>query len=303
MNRFAIGVVVEHHPVLIPAQTTGGYHPGHILVGVAPYALHIHQASSDIQHGPAGFSQITLMNESVRAQPFAAQTEHFAVCKGRCGIFVFESSLRPPASLRIVELYACHAVVLKTLPGRLNMFPEIRIGIVAGYQRLMMRMFDMQPGNIVEQHVAWKRKCVIVGWQSNLEIGEGDAAALLQRRTPLGKCFIRGNQMAVFRPVLIIPPPLFGVAVLIAIGIRLEANGNFGVFRDACLLPHLQLGNQRHAVVDVAESAQRTHRPSAQGWEIIHVGPRLVCRTHGKTVSFKSDERVRLCNIQVKIIL
>ncbi len=302
MYRLTVGVVVEDHAVFVPSQAAGGDHTGHILVRVAPNPLHVDQARGHIQHRPAAFPQVAFVYESIRAQPFAAQTKHLAVGKSGCGLFVFKSALGPPAGLRIVEFDAGHAIGFKTLPCRQNVFPEIRIGIVVGYQRLMMRMFHIQAGDIVEQHVAGICQGIIIGRQAHLEIGKRDAVAGFQCRAPLGKCFIRLNQMAVFRPVCIVPPTLLGVSVVIAISIRLEADGNFGVFRDSGLLPHLEFIYQCLAVVDVSESAQRPYGPTTERGKIIGIWPGLICRAHGEAVGFQGDKRIRLSDIQVKIV-
>ena len=295
LEGFAVGVIAEDAAVLVPAQAHAGGHFRLEVGGVEPDALEIDDACGDIEHGGAVFAEVAFVDESTRAEPFAAEFEDLAVGGGGGVGFIMEPAGGNPCAFRVVELNADQAVLGHALPHREGVGLEVGVGEIEFHPGHVVAVLGVEAGDVAAHHPLRVGESEVVRRHVRLDVGERNAAEFAELAVELGEGFVRRGERSVFRPHLVVPPSLLGVAVVpVAVEIGLEPDGNGRVLKQAGLGGELHLFDEVFRVVDRAAFAVAAlgDEPTAEGGEIVGLGVRLVGGAHGQAVGLERGEGI-----------
>ena len=103
-------------------------------------------------------------------------------------------------------------------------------------------------GRIVEEHPLRKLAGEIIRRHAELHVGVRNAATGAHGCAPLGHGVVGLDEVFVQTETFVVPPTLFGIKMIF---IRLEAEGNGSVFRDAGIVGVFEFLDELGGIVDV----------------------------------------------------
>ena len=295
-ERFPIGVVAENAAVLVPTQADARSHFRLEMRGIEPYALEVNDARGDVKHGRAVLAEIAFVDEGAFTEAFAGEFEYFAIGGGGGVVAVFEAAVLAPGGFGVVEFDADESLLADAFPHGEGVGLEAGIGEIHFYEGHVVWVLGVNAGDVVVEHPFRVSDGEVVRGHVTLDVGEGDASEFGDFAAEFSEGFVGGNEVAVFGPGFIVPPTLLGIAgILIAVVIGLEADGHGCVAEDAGFRSDFHLADEFFGIVERSTFAIRTlgNEPTAEGGEIVGLGPSVVGMAKSHSISFERSEGIR----------